>query len=77
MLGTLLSLFLIGLVGLVAIGAVLAVLGALLGMAFGVAGFLLFKVAPVVFVGWVVLKVFERVRNRSQISAADQRWLDS
>ncbi|HET7275256.1 MAG TPA: hypothetical protein VFI91_08730 [Longimicrobiaceae bacterium] len=77
MLGTLLTLFLVGLVGLIAIGAVMAVLGSVLGMAFGLAGFLLFKVAPIVFVGWVVLKVVERVRNGRQISAADQRWLDS
>ena len=54
-----------------------AILGAVLSVTFGIVGFLLFKVAPVLVVGWLVLKVVDRSRNRRRISAADQRWLDS
>ena len=39
-------------------------------------GFLLFKVAPLLLIGWVVFKLVGRSRHRAQISAADQRWLD-
>jgi len=77
MLGTLITMFIAGLLGLVAISVVLAIVGALLSVTFGVVGFLLLKVAPVLLVGWVVLKLVEKGRNRRQISAADQRWLDS
>ncbi len=77
MLGTLITLLIAGLVGLVAISVILAILGAILSVTFGVVGFLLFKVAPILLVGWLVLKLVDRSRNRRQISAADQRWLDS
>jgi hypothetical protein len=79
MFGTLITLLIAGLVGIVAVSVILAILGAVLSMTFGVVGFLLFKVAPILLVGWVVLKLVERSRNggRRQISAADQRWLDS
>jgi cell division protein FtsW (lipid II flippase) len=77
MLGTLLTLFLVGLVALFAIGIALSLIGAVFGIAFGVAGFLLFKVAPILLVGWVILKVIDRARNRNRISASDERWLDS
>lgn len=77
MLGTLLTLFIAGILGLVAISIVLAILGAVLSITFGIVGILLFKVAPLLLVGWLVLKLVDRGRNRRQISAADQRWLDS
>lgn len=77
MLGTLITLLIAGFLGLVAISVVLAIVGALLSVTFGVVGFLLFKVAPILLVGWVVLKLVDRTRNGRRISAADQRWLDS
>lgn len=77
MLGSLLTLLIAGLVGVVAIGVVLAIAGTLFSITFGLIGFLLFKVAPILLVGWVVLKLVERGRNGRRISAADQRWLDS
>ncbi len=77
MLGTLITLFIAGLLGIVAISLILAIVGGILSITFGIVGFLLFKVAPVLLVGWVVLKLVDRSRNRRQISAADQRWLDS
>ena len=77
MLGTLLTLFVLGIVGIVAISLVLGLLGAAFSLFFGLAGFLLFKVAPVVIIGCVVVKVIGRNRRHRQISPADQKWLDS
>jgi FtsH-binding integral membrane protein len=77
MLSALLSLFMIGIVGLIVGSVVLAVIGAVFSVAFGLIGLLLFKVAPVLLIGWLALKLVERVRRpRSGISAADQKWLD-
>ena len=74
--GTLLTFLAVGLVTLIAAGVVISVLGAVLGLTFGLAQFLLFKVAPIMFVGWLALKLFDKVRGRRQISVSDQRWLD-
>ncbi len=76
MIGTLLTFFAVGLVTLVVAGVALAVLGTVLSLGLGLAAFLLFKVAPILLVGWVVLKVIERRRGGS-LSVADRRWLDS
>lgn len=77
MLGTLLTLLVAGIVGLIAVSVVFAILGTVLSVTFGIVGFLLFKVAPVLLVGWVVMKVIQKKSNRRRISASDQRWLDS
>jgi hypothetical protein len=77
MLGTLIALLIAGFIGLIAISLVLSIVGALLSVTFGVVGFLLFKVAPLLLIGWIVLKLVDRGRGRRRISAADQRWLDS
>jgi len=76
MIGSLLTFFAVGLVTLVVAGVALAVLGTVLSLGLGLAAFLLFKVAPILFVGWVVLKVMDRKRGGS-LSAADRRWLES
>lgn len=75
MLTSLLTLFVVGLVALVAVGVVLALIGAVLGIAFGLAGFLLFKVAPVVLVGYIVMRFLTPKQKR--LSAEDRRWLES
>jgi hypothetical protein len=77
MLGTLITLFVLGILGIVAVSLVFALLGAAFSLAFGLVGFLLFKVAPVVLIGWVVVKLVGRSRRSRQISPADQKWLDS
>jgi uncharacterized membrane protein YccC len=77
MLGKFLTLLIAGFLGLIAISIVLSILGAVLSITFGIVGFLLFKVAPLLLVGWLVLKVVDCSRKRREISAADQRWLDS
>ena len=74
--GTLLTFLAVGIVTLIAAGIVLSILGAVFSLTFGLASFLLFKVAPVMFLGWVVLKVFDKVSGKRKISAADQKWLD-
>ncbi len=65
-----------GIVSIVAVWIVLTVLGALLGLTTAIAGFLLFRVAPIMLAGWLVLKLVSKVRNRSRLSAADRKWLE-
>lgn len=77
MLGTLLTFFAIGLVTLVVLGIVLSIVGTVFSLAFGLAAFLLFKVAPVVLVGWVVLKLLNRRKTAGELSSADREWLES
>lgn len=77
MLGTLLTFFAVGLITLLVIGVVLSIVGTVFSLAFGLAGFLLFKVAPILLIGWLVLKLIERRRPTGELSAADQEWLES
>lgn len=77
MLGTLLTFFAVGLVTLVVLGIVLSIVGTVFSLAFGLAAFLLFKVAPVVLVGWVVLKLLNRRKAAGELSPADREWLES
>lgn len=76
MIGTLLTFFAVGLITLLVIGVVLTIVGTVFSLAFGLAGFLLFKVAPLILVGWLVLKLLERRRPRDELSAADREWLE-
>ena len=76
MIGSLLTFFAVGLVTLVVAGVVLSILGTVLSLGFGLATFLLFKVAPILFVGWVVLKVIDKRKGGGSLSAADRRWLE-
>lgn len=76
MLGTLLTFFAVGLITLVVVAIVLSIVGTVFSIAFGLAGFLLFKVAPLILVGWLVLKFFERRRPAGELSAADREWLE-
>ena len=75
MIGTLLTFFAVGLVTLVVAGIALSILGAVLSLGLGLAAFLLFKVAPILLVGWVVLKIIDK-RKGGSLSAADRRWLE-
>jgi uncharacterized membrane protein len=75
MIGALLSFFLIGLVALLVLGVVLAVVGTVFSIAAAIAGFLLFKVAPVVLVGYILVRLLAPRRKR--LSAADREWLES
>lgn len=75
MIGSLLTFFAVGLATIVAAILVLKVIGVVVGIAGSLAAFLLLKVAPVMLVGWVVLKFLDR-RSRGSLSAADRRWLE-
>jgi cell division protein FtsW (lipid II flippase) len=76
MIGTLLTFLAVGLATLIVAGIVLSILGTVLSIGFGLATFLLFKVAPILLVGWVVLKVIDRRKGSESLSAADRRWLE-
>lgn len=76
MLGTLLTFFAVAIATVVAAWVVLMVLGAVFSLTFGLATFLLFKVAPILLVGWVVIKLFDKIRGKSSLSAADRKWLE-
>jgi hypothetical protein len=75
MLASLLTFFAVGLITLLVASVVLAVVGAVLGTALGLASFLLFKVGPVLLIGWVVVKLLQR-RRGGRLSEADRRWLE-
>lgn len=77
MIGTLLTFMAMGVVSLVVAWIVLSIVGAVLGLTLGVASFLLFKVAPVMLVGWVVLKLIDKARGKGgHLSPADRQWLE-
>jgi hypothetical protein len=76
MIGSLITFFAVGLVALVAISVILAVVGIVFSLALGLVGFLLFKVAPILLLGWLVLKVVDRARRPKALSDADIRWLE-
>jgi hypothetical protein len=76
MIGTLLAFLAVGLATLIVAGIVLSILGTVLSIGFGLATFLLFKVAPIVLVGWVVLKVIDKRSGGGTLSASDRRWLE-
>ena len=80
MLAPLAKLFGAALVVLVATGlllGLLSALGAALSLAVTLGGILLFKVAPLALVGWIVYKIARNWKQpRGQITAADEAWLE-
>lgn len=75
MLGTLLTFFAVGLATLIVAGVVLSIVGSVVGLVGSLAAFLLFKVAPVMLIGWVIVKLLDR-RSGNRLSAADRKWLE-
>jgi uncharacterized membrane protein len=67
MISTLLTLFIVGIVALV----VLSIAGAVLGLAVA----LLFKIIPILIVGYIVVRLL--APKPKQLSAEDRQWLDS
>ena len=76
MIGSLLTFFAVGLVTLVVAGVVLSILGIVFSLTIGLATFLLFKVAPVLLVGWVVVKLVQKARGSGSLTEADRKWLE-
>lgn len=71
MIGSILTLLALGIAGIAVVWVVLTVVGVAVGLAS-----MLLKVAPVLLVGWVVLKLIERKKDRNYLSEADRRWLE-
>lgn len=71
MITSLLTMLIVGFVALVAIGIVLSIVGAMVGLAFT----LLFKVAPILIVGYFVIRLL--APKQKKLSAEDRRWLES
>jgi hypothetical protein len=79
MLTALLTLFALGIAAIVVLSVIMAVVGAIFGLAVGAVG-LLFKLLPVLLVGYVVVKLVQKSGgggSHRQLTASDQRWLDS
>jgi hypothetical protein len=76
MIGTLLTFFGVALVTLIVAGIVLSIVGTVFSLTFGLAAFLLFKVAPVLLVGWIVFKVIEKTKGRDALTSEDRKWLE-
>lgn len=80
MIRALFALLVVGAVGFVVLTVLLAIFGALFGLAVGLVWLVLtlaFKILPVVLVGWLVVKLFQRSGGtHRRLSAEDRRWLD-
>lgn len=74
MLASLVTFFFVGLVTLVVLGIVLAIAGTVFTLAWSLAGFLLFKVAPVVLIGYVVVR-FLAPRSK-RLASGEREWLE-
>lgn len=74
--GTLLTFLAVGFVTLIVAAVVLSILGTVFSLTMGLASFLLFKVAPIMFVGWVVLKLVDRAKGKRRLTAEDRKWLE-
>jgi Na+-transporting methylmalonyl-CoA/oxaloacetate decarboxylase gamma subunit len=72
--GTLLKILAFGVAGIIGLGIVLTVVG----LAVGIATFLLFKVVPILLVGWLIMKVVAPKKEKvPEISESDRKWLES
>ncbi|HKJ93556.1 MAG TPA: hypothetical protein VJ957_10320 [Longimicrobiales bacterium] len=74
MLSTILTLLLVGLAAVVGVSVVLAIIGAIFGIAISLAGFLLFKVAPLILIGYVVVRLIAPRHKR--LEGLDRKWID-
>jgi uncharacterized membrane protein len=75
MISSLLTLFVVGLAAIVVLSVVLALAGAVFGLAFGILGVLLFKVLPIMLVGYIVLRIV--APKRKALSAEEKDWLET
>jgi hypothetical protein len=76
MLASLILFFVVGLVTVIALTIVFALVGVVFSLVLGTVGFLLFKVLPILLIGWLILKLLRRSGPRRDIAAADRKWLD-
>ena len=76
MVGTVLTFFAVAIITLIAAGIVLSIVGTVFSLTFGLVAFLLFKVGPILLIGWVITKIIQVVRGRDSLSTADRKWLE-
>jgi hypothetical protein len=76
MLGSILTFLAVGLITLIVAGIVLSIVGTVFSLTLGLAAFLLFKVAPILLVGWIVVKVIQKSKGAESLSDADRKWLE-
>lgn len=74
MFSSLLTFLIVGVIAVVGISIVLALLGAVFGLALGLAKFLLFTLAPLALIGYVLMR-FLAPRNR-RLGNAEREWLE-
>ncbi|HET9947778.1 MAG TPA: hypothetical protein VFQ22_02515 [Longimicrobiales bacterium] len=74
--GTLLTFFAVGLITLLVAGIVLSIIGVVFSITIGLASFLLFKIAPILLVGWIVVKLVQKASGSPELSEADRKWLE-
>jgi archaellum biogenesis protein FlaJ (TadC family) len=70
MISSLLTIFIVGIVSIILLGIVLSLLGTMIGLAF----FLLFKVAPILIIGYLVIRFLS---PKKKVSAEDEEWLET
>ncbi len=71
MIAALVTFFLVGLVGLVVLGVLLACIGVFLKAALGLAGILLFRIVPIVALGYLIVRFLAPRRQHTGGSGAD------
>lgn len=69
MLAALFTFFVVGLVGLIVLGVLLTAIGLVFKLALGLAGFLLFKVLPIVALGYLIVRFLAPRRPREHPEA--------
>jgi hypothetical protein len=75
MMSALIGFFVLAIVGLVFAVVAIALIGGMISLA----GLILFKVAPLLLLGWLVVKLVQRSGGggrRPGISPSDRQWLD-
>ncbi|MBI4409935.1 MAG: hypothetical protein HY561_09520 [Gemmatimonadetes bacterium] len=74
MLATLVTFLLVGLVALIAIGIILAIVGAVFSLTLSLAGFVLFKLVPIVLLGYLIVR-FLAPRSK-RLAGVERKWLE-
>jgi hypothetical protein len=75
MMSALIGFFVLAIVGLVFAVVAIALIGGMISLA----GLMLFKVAPLLLLGWLVVKLVQRSGGggrRPGLSPSDRQWLD-
>ena len=75
MLSALLTFLVMGVLAIAVVGVAFTIISSVLGLAIGLGFFLLFKVLPLMLVGYVVMRML--APKPKQLSEADRKWLES